>query len=367
MPTLYHALKRQLERHYTVAFATVTDVKGSVPREVGTQMLIHPLGQHEGTVGGGCGEADVIRGGMDVMQSGRPANVQGDFTEPISMQATGVCGGLMNVFVEAWGLPERRSQDVTMLETILSAIKQQTPLAIVRVLRSDDPACVGQRAVVGAGDQISWGELGLGDEAETVRKAAGQALKQGRHRSLHLQATATDLFIEVLQRPPRLMIVGAGHIAVPLCQLGVLCDFGVTVIDDRTQFANAQRFPLADTVIAADIQQTVRELASDENTYVVLVTRGHALDVACLLELIDRPLAYIGMIGSRRRLRAVFELLQSEYGMAREQLAQVHAPIGLPIAAETPAEIAVCIMAEVINVYRGGPTSRRLIEAALEK
>ena len=114
------------------------------------------------------------------------------------------------------------------------------------------------------------------------------------------------------------------------------------------------RFPQAERVIAGDIRRTLAEVAVGDDTYVVLVTRGHSLDVECLLEILDRPLDYIGMIGSRRRVRAVFELLVAEQGIDSTRLARVYAPIGLPIAAETPAEIAVAIMAEIINVRRGG-------------
>lgn len=102
METIYVALARRLHAGETVALATITEVKGSVPREVGTKMLIHPLGQHVGTIGGGCGEADVIRAALDVIQTGEPALVHVDLTEPISMQSLGVCGGVMNVFIERW-------------------------------------------------------------------------------------------------------------------------------------------------------------------------------------------------------------------------------------------------------------------------
>ena len=102
METIYRALKEFLENGETVAVATVTDVKGSAPREVGAQMIIHPLGRQVGTIGGGCGEADVLRAAMDVLQTGEPVNVRVDLTEDISMQALGVCGGIMNVFVERW-------------------------------------------------------------------------------------------------------------------------------------------------------------------------------------------------------------------------------------------------------------------------
>jgi len=101
--TIYHQLHGLVEQGLTVAVATITDVKGSVPREVGAKMIIHPYGRHIGTVGGGCGEADVIRAGLDVIQDHTPRNVHVDLTEEISMQSTGVCGGTMNVYVEPWG------------------------------------------------------------------------------------------------------------------------------------------------------------------------------------------------------------------------------------------------------------------------
>ena len=100
--TFYHHLQNLLDQGMTVAVATITEVKGSVPREVGAKMIVHPYGQHVGTIGGGCGEADVIRAGLDVIQDGEPRNVNVDLTEAINMDSLGVCGGIMNVFVEQW-------------------------------------------------------------------------------------------------------------------------------------------------------------------------------------------------------------------------------------------------------------------------
>jgi len=104
--TMYHHLKKLVDEGQSVAVATITDVKGSVPREVGAKMIIHPLGQHVGTIGGGCGEADVIRAGLDVIQDGQARNVHVDLTDDISMDSLGVCGGVMNVFIEPWGREE---------------------------------------------------------------------------------------------------------------------------------------------------------------------------------------------------------------------------------------------------------------------
>lgn len=109
MDTFYHKLHDYLARGDTVALATITEVRGSVPREVGAKMIIHPLGQHYGTVGGGCGEADVIRAALDVIQTGEPTTVRVDLTEDPTMQSLGVCGGIFNVFIERWQADEREA------------------------------------------------------------------------------------------------------------------------------------------------------------------------------------------------------------------------------------------------------------------
>ncbi len=157
------------------------------------------------------------------------------------------------------------------------------------------------------------------------------------------------------RRAPELIIVGGGHIAVPLAQMASLCEFAVTVLDDRPSFASRERFPTVQKVIAAPLAETVRDLPMDSDTFIVLVTRGHSHDVECLLEVLDRPVAYIGMIGSQRRVDAVFELLADEQGIDPARFDRIYAPIGIAIGARTPAEIAICILAELINVLRGGP------------
>lgn len=335
MEPIYRTLRRLLDAGETVALATIVAVRGSVPREVGAQMIIHPLGQHVGTIGGGCGEADVIRAALDVLHSGHPQIVQVDLTEEISMQTLGVCGGIMDVFVQRWQPQgEEAAANRALLEALDDTLAQQQAAALLTVIAHPQPQQLGRKLLI-------WPDgRRLGPEGwdEGAIQEALAALQAREHRVLR-QGEA-EIFVEVQRRPPHMIIVGAGHIAAPLHLLAALCDFRVTVLDDRAEFAHLQRFPQAHAVIAADMRQTLRDLALDEDTYVVLVTRGHSLDVACLLEILDRPLAYIGMIGSQRRVRAVFDLLTREQGIARQQLERVFAPIGLPIAARTPAEIA---------------------------
>lgn len=161
------------------------------------------------------------------------------------------------------------------------------------------------------------------------------------------------LFERIFTRE-ELIICGGGHISAPLAELGAMLDFSVTVIDDRAEFANSARFPSVreENILCAPFAATLSSLEQRENAYFVIVTRGHQFDRACLEAVLARPFAYAGMIGSRRKVAIVMEQLEAD-GYSRELLAQVHAPIGLRIGAQTPAEIAVCIAAELISIRSG--------------
>ncbi len=243
----------------------------------------------------------------------------------------------------------------TLLAELLKSIDQHRSVALVTVVKAggDYTAALGRRALVWL-DRDPLGSLNLGALEARVLADATQALTQRRPQMLSYADDQVELFVEVQRRPPTLIIVGAGHVAQPLAALGKMIDFEVVVIDDRPQYANSERFPQADRVIAGPLRPILRSWPVDSDTFIVLVTRGHSHDVECLLEVIDSPARYIGMIGSKRRVRAVFALLEREQGIPPEKFDRVYAPIGLDLGAESPAEIGVCIIAEIINVYRGG-------------
>jgi len=246
-------------------------------------------------------------------------------------------------------------QTPTLLAELLKSVDEGRSVALVTVVKAngDYAAALGRRALVWL-DRDPLGALNLGRLEARALTDAALALTQRQPQMLTYDDDQVELFVEVQRRPPTLIVVGAGHVAQPLATLGKLIDFEVVVIDDRPQFANAERFPQADRVIAAPFRPTLRDWPIDADTFIVLVTRGHSHDVECLLEVLDSPARYIGMIGSKRRVRAVFDLLEKEQGIPREKFDRVYAPVGLDIGAESPAEIAVCIIAEVIKVYRGG-------------
>ncbi|HJM89564.1 MAG TPA: XdhC/CoxI family protein [Dehalococcoidia bacterium] len=170
----------------------------------------------------------------------------------------------------------------------------------------------------------------------------------------------TQVLVQLFESPARLVIVGGGHIGYALAMIGAQTGFEVAVLDDREDFANEERFAMADDVFAGDLGEGLDAMTFDAATYIVLVSRGHQQDEQALRHAVGRGAAYVGMIGSRRRTRTVLEQLLSD-GFEREALEAVHTPIGIDIGAETPEEIAVSILAEIVMERRGG-SGERMVE-----
>lgn len=176
-----------------------------------------------------------------------------------------------------------------------------------------------------------------------------------RRRSHGVDVAPRTLEVAWLPHLPeeRLVIFGAGHVAVPLCAMASTVGYAVTVVDDRARFATAERFPLAREVIVSDFVNAIRTIVMTPWTSVVLVTRGHEHDETCLAQVATSAVRYVGMIGSRRRVKVVHDRLVAA-GVARDALDRVHAPIGLDLGGRSPAEIALAILAEIVLVRRGG-------------
>jgi xanthine dehydrogenase accessory factor len=166
--------------------------------------------------------------------------------------------------------------------------------------------------------------------------------------------TQVEVFFQILTATRKVIIVGAGHLAIPLVKFARILGFHITVLDDRVKYANRQRFPDADEVLVGNMAETLRGIEITPQTYIVLITRGHQFDEPCLREIIHSSAKYIGMIGSKRRIKACFIRFKEEDGIPEESLKRVYAPIGLDIGSESPEEIALSIISEMIKVRRGG-------------
>ena len=202
---------------------------------------------------------------------------------------------------------------------------------------------------------------GLGSEAldKPVRELMEDALKDPQShdglRRIETTGPSFELYLEVKRAVQELVVVGAGHIAQPMAHLGSVLGFKVTVLDDRPDFATRERFPEAEQLVAADFSNPFADVLIHSRSHILLVTRGHKYDYECLIRALkmDPPPAYIGMIGSRRRVRATYVQLIEE-GIGHDLIDRIHAPVGLDIGSETPEEIAVSVAAELVMLRRGG-------------
>jgi xanthine dehydrogenase accessory factor len=352
---------RTLERGQNFALATVINVRGSTPREVGAKMIVRDDGQF-GTIGGGCGEAEVFRKARLMLAAGDGARLaEIDLTGDFDQQEIGTCGGLMDVFIDMWKHP-----DLPIARKLSDAAEHNRPAALLTVVDRGawGEAPAGAKAVIAPpgpeaqGGLVRLGESALAQLADRTANAAAGLLEVARDGTLkpitHVSASgAPRVFLDPITGAQRLIIVGAGHIAQPLCELGAMLGFHVTVIDDRASFANRERFPTADQIVVKPFAAAIEALGLDQHCYLISVTRGHAFDEEALRAALKQPCGFVGMIGSRRRVRATLARLEEE-GFDPKRLEEIHAPLGLDLGAETPEEIAIAIIAEIIRERRTG-------------
>ncbi len=356
MRELYHALQELVHRGDRGALITVVGTRGSTPRKAGARMLVPAAGEIVGTIGGGCVEAEVWQESQKVMKTGEPRLFTYHLTADLAADTGMICGGIMDMFIEpvdgstvetvGQALDAlARGETVVLITVLASHLSQVKPAT--RLLVQQGGSAVGPLAGSPL-EQIAAEEaralLREGQGCRVVRCALPGGAEPGE---------AVALFLEVVRNQPQAIVVGAGHVGVQVARIARAVGFSVIVVDDRADFANPERIPEADRVIAADMAEALAKLKIDRNSYVVLVIRGHREDEAALRQVVASPAAYVGMIGSRTRVRTVKERLIRD-GFPREAVEAVHAPIGLNIGAETPEEIALSIVAELVKVMRGG-------------
>ncbi len=349
------ALREVCSGDSAAALVTITDVKGSTPRKPGAKMLVFPDGRVIGTIGGGCGEAEVRREALNVLSSLTPVKYIVNMTNDMAEEEGMVCGGIMQVLIDI--LTPGTNAEKKLLAAYLDSLEAgEEPVLATITNCSGETGRLGRKYFVTANGR-QQGDLGHDKLNEAVSQRIEQVRLEGKTRTITVpsengQPECTLLF-EPAPAPIELLILGGGHIALPLASMANILGYQVTVVDDRPDFANSARFPGASQVICKDFVGALQELQISNRTFVVIVTRGHRHDKLCLQEVASRPASYVGMIGSRRRVKALLSELREE-GIPQESLERIHSPIGLDIEAETPEEIAVGILAEIINVYRGG-------------
>ncbi|MCW3490016.1 XdhC family protein [Dethiobacter alkaliphilus] len=328
------------------ALVTIIRVQGSAPRKPGAKMLVCADGRTFGTIGGGCGEAEVRREALHALDALCPTKYVVNMTQELAAEEGMVCGGVMEVLIDI--LPPGKSKEKSMLLSYLKELeRKKAPTLITGINIAKEKISAHTFFVTSAGEVR--GSTGVGFSEERLLRLA-KSYQHNRMPSLVTEGQI-QFYIEPVQPAVKLVILGGGHIAQPLCAIASILDYDITVIDDRPQFANRSRFACAEKVICDDFLQGIDRADLTEDSYIVIVTRGHRHDKLCLKAVIDKPVAYIGMIGSKRRVKALMDEIIEE-GIAPEAVHRVNSPIGLNIDAQTPEEIAVSILAEIISVHR---------------
>jgi len=344
-----------LEAKEQLALATIINRVGSAPREAGAKYLVKKDGTAIGSIGGGCVEADVWQEARRAMEKGEGNVLHFNLTSEQLAEGGLICGGNIDIFLEPI------MEDSLNIYREVLKVRQQGGSGILATVISVDgcyPKGEGIKAFIKASGEKT-GSLFWGKDLE--EKILGEAERVLRGRKIEILAISSEEAdhpckkIEVLLEPiisePTVYIFGAGHISQQLVPLVKKVHFKAVVIDDREMFANQDRFPDADEVIVTEFEKAFEQLTIDQSSYIVIVTRGHLYDGLILGNAVKTDARYIGMIGSKKKIQTLYQILLKK-GIPNEALDKVHAPIGLDIHSETPEEIAVSIVAQLIMKRR---------------
>ncbi|MFT5089656.1 MAG: xanthine dehydrogenase accessory factor [Planctomycetota bacterium] len=339
-------ISKQAASGKSVALASLVWSTGSIPMSDRAKMLVLEDGQLVGTIGGGCLEAEVYAAGREVLDTGVPCDMRYTMTEKRAGESGLNCGGTVRIYTELI-TPEMAA---ALFTRIVEARRLRQGCLLVSRLNSSERVLFGaDGSVWGRNGQGGWDEWALAQREEVIARGSGRLCI---HEGMETVGLGNEFFIEPFLPPPVLFVFGGGHVGGQVCALAKNVGFRVVLIDDRPAFANAERHPYADDCIAGDIADIFPTLPIDDQSYILALTRGHQYDELVVERAINTSARYIGMLGSERKKIVLWKRIVARGG-CRERLDRVYAPIGANIGADTPEEIAVSVLAELVKVRRG--------------
>jgi xanthine dehydrogenase accessory factor len=343
MIKLMQTIRHLLEEGEDVVLATLIRHVGSTPRAAGAKMVIRANGAIVGTIGGGLVEFEVQKIAREVFKTGKAIlkTVELSGADAATTDQM-ICGGQLEILLELITADPGSLNDV---EELIAALQRGHKGFFIKSLDTEGDAARRMACCLVQKDAVVLGRF-PGTES-WISILTGEASREKCPVAVTVEGKR--FFIEPTFLPGTVYLFGAGHVSRPVAELSALVDFQVAVLDDRSEFANLERFPKADMIkVIPSFDRSFDGLEIDRDSYLVIVTRGHLHDKTVLEQALGTPAGYIGMIGSKRKRNLVYrELL--EKGFSNGDIERVHAPIGLDIAAETPEEIAVSIVAELIK------------------
>lgn len=352
MRDLLAEIDRSLQQNVPCVWCSVVETRGSTPQKPGAAMLVFPDGRQFGTLGGGCVEAEVKRQALASLAGEGPDAARlftFDLDDNYGWDDGLICGGRMTILADPLvAEADTRTSYLHRLRKLVDAGLGCTEAVLLQERGPEAPA--GARYLFDADGHLVDR---LAPGAPPPEVAAGLQPLVQRPRAYHRHGVA---YLPVLPRIT-LLIVGGGHVGQAVARLAAEVDFDIRVLDDREAYASVERFPMAAERLVGDIGRTLAELGPrlQPAVYVLIVTRGHAHDEEALLHLANTAAGYVGLIGSKRKIKLIFEDLLAK-GIPAEALRRVHAPLGFAIGSQTVPEIAVSIVAELIAVRNLGAT-----------
>ncbi len=331
-----------LGRGTPVILARITSQRGSTPRSAGTLMAVNADGAIAGTIGGGLLEGRATAQSLELLKNGGSRWISFDLSAVDVAAMDMMCGGALSVLLDHLRPDE---ETLAVFNRWRQALIREENGFLLTLFCGDEKGDGATRHALVLDDGTRYGQTDLPQDALA-------RLVRSLRQADTLQIVDMDgqrVVIEPARKPDALFIFGAGHVALPTARLAALVGFRVEVLDDRAEFANRQRFPEVRAVhVLTDFDLALQELSVDAQSSLVILTRGHLYDRTVLAQALRTPARYIGMIGSRRKRDALYASLLSD-GFSTRDLQRVHSPVGLNIGAESPEEIAVSIVAELIQ------------------
>jgi xanthine dehydrogenase accessory factor len=341
---IFSDLERWFAEGKSVALATVIRTWNSSPRGVGAKMAMTPEGNISGSVSGGCVEAAVYQAGVETLKTGRPQLLHFGVADETAWEVGLACGGSIDVFIG--------SLEESLFQSLSACIQGNKPLVVAMAVRGPDNV-LGQSLLVCDGVSV-YNELDEKFKRQSI-EVARKCLSEERSQQVQLTSAGEekiDLFFDVMLPSPTLVIVGGVHIAITLSKIAKVLGYRTILVDPRAAFGNLDRFPHVDELIQEWPKEAFAKIELDRATAVTVLTHDPKIDDPALKITLSSPAFYIGVLGSqntqaKRRKRLM------EAGVSELQLNRLHGPIGLDIGAETPEEIALAVMAEIVVESRG--------------
>ena len=358
METIFDRITSLVTRGENFVLATIFSRTGSAPRTTGARMAIRADGSILGTIGGGLLEASVQKVAPDVFRERATLVMEFSLTGQDASQMEMICGGEVAVLVEF--VDVTNPLEASFWPGLVQAAKRRSKSWLVTVLPTAAGIATGRAVVQETHAEGEWGvevsalagaALGLGPEE--LAAMMGRPEVAASHYPALVAEGARQWLVEPLDVSGTVVLFGGGHVSQQIAPLAARVGFRTWVVDDRAEFASRERFPEADEIVPVEsFEGALEGLEIGEDSYLVIVTRGHLHDKTVLAQALRTNAKYIGMIGSIRKRNAIYDALRAE-GFTEADLSRVHSPIGLRIGAETPEEIAVSIVGELIQCRAG--------------